>query len=76
MFAEGFRLIAVGILAGSAAALVLSRVLQSFLFGVAPPDPATLIGVGILFAAVAFMACWIPTHRATKVNPVDALRYE
>lgn len=76
VFAEGFRLIAGGILAGSAAALVLSRVLQSFLFGVAPADPATLSGVGILFAAVALLACWIPTHRATRINPVEALRYE
>jgi putative ABC transport system permease protein len=76
VFAQAFRLIAGGILAGSAAAIVLSRVLQSFLFGVAPADPATLIGVGILFTGVAFVACWIPTHRAVKVNPVDALRYE
>jgi putative ABC transport system permease protein len=76
IFAEGFRLIAGGILAGSVAALVLSRVLQSFLFGVAPADPATLIGVGILFAAVALLACWIPTQRAARVNPVEALRYE
>jgi putative ABC transport system permease protein len=76
IFAEGFRLIAGGILAGSAAALVLSRVLQSFLFGVAPADPATLIAVGVLFAAVALIACWIPIHRATRVNPLEALRYE
>ena len=76
VFAEGFRLIAGGILAGLAAALFLSRVLQSFLFGVAPADPTTLIGVGILFAAVALLACWIPTRRATRVNPVEALRYE
>jgi len=76
VFAEGFRLIAGGILAGLAAALVLSRVLQSFLFGVEPTDPITLIGVGVLFAAVAFLACWVPTHRATRVNPVEALRYE
>lgn len=76
IFSEGFRLIAGGILAGSAAALLLSRVLQSFLFGVAPTDPATFIGVAVLFGAVAFIACWIPTRRATKVNPVEALRYE
>ncbi len=73
---DGFRLIASGILAGSAAALVLSRVLKSLLFGVAPADPATVIGVGILFGAVALVACWIPTRRATTVNPAEALRYE
>ena len=76
IFAEGFRLIAGGVLAGIAAALLLSRVLQSFLFGVAPSDPLTFIGVGVLFAVVALLACWVPTHRATQVNPVEALRYE
>jgi putative ABC transport system permease protein len=76
VFAEGFRLIAGGILAGTAAALVLSRVLQSFLFGVEPTDPLTLIGVGVLFTFVALLACWVPTQRATRVNPVEALRYE
>ena len=76
IFEEGFRLIGGGILAGSAAAFVLSQVLKSFLFGVAPADPATFISVGGLFAAVALIACWIPTRRATRVNLVEALRYE
>lgn len=76
IFAEGFRLIAGGVIAGMAAALVLSRVLRSFLFGVEPTDPATLIGVGLLFASVALLACWAPTHRAARVDPLEALRYE
>ncbi|HEX4807637.1 MAG TPA: ABC transporter permease [Bryobacteraceae bacterium] len=76
VFAEGFRLIAGGIISGIAAALVLSRVLKSFLFEVQPTDPATLIGVGFLFASVALFACWAPTRRATKVDPLEALRYE
>ena len=76
IFAEGFRLIAGGVISGIAAALILSRVLRSFLFEVEPTDPATLIGVGLLFASVALLACWVPTHRATRVNPLEALRYE
>ncbi len=76
VFAEGFRLIAGGVISGIAAALVLSRVLKSFLFEVEPTDPATLIVVGLLFASVALLACWAPTRRAAKVDPIEALRYE
>jgi putative ABC transport system permease protein len=54
----------------------LSRVLKSFLFQVEPTDPATLIGVAVLFAGVSLLACWVPTRRAAKVDPVEALRYE
>jgi putative ABC transport system permease protein len=76
VFAEGFRLIAGGVLTGMLAALVLSRVLKSFLYEVEPTDPVTLIGVGLLFTSVALLACWEPTRRATKVDPIEALRYE
>jgi len=76
VFAEGFRLIAGGVVSGVAAALILSRVLKSFLFEVEPTDPATLILVGVLFAMVALLACWVPTRRATRVDPIEALRYE
>jgi putative ABC transport system permease protein len=76
VFSEGFRLIAGGVISGIAAALLLSRVLRSFLFEVEPTDPATLIGVGLLFASVALLACWAPTRRAAKVDPLEALRYE
>jgi putative ABC transport system permease protein len=58
------------------AAIVLSRVLRSFLFEVEPADPLTLIGVGLLFSGVALLACWAPTRRAVKVDPLEALRYE
>ncbi|MES1258663.1 MAG: ADOP family duplicated permease [Acidobacteriota bacterium] len=74
IFAEGLRLIAGGVLSGLLAAIVLSRVLQAFLFGVGATDPATLIGVGLLFAAVALLACFAPGRRAAQVNPMDALR--
>ena len=76
VFAEGFRLIAGGVLSGIAAAIVLSRVLKSFLFEVEPGDPVTLIGVALLFVAVALLACWMPVRRAAKVDPLEALRYE
>jgi putative ABC transport system permease protein len=76
IFAEGFQLIAGGLISGFAAALVLSQVLKSFLFEVQPGDPTTLIAVGLLFSSVALLACWVPTRRAVKVDPVEALRYE
>lgn len=76
IFGEGFRLIAAGVVAGVALAMVLSRVLRSFLFEVQPDDPATLLVVGLLFVGVALLACWVPVRRAEKVDPVEALRYE
>jgi putative ABC transport system permease protein len=76
IFGEGFRLIAAGVLAGVALAMVLSRVLRSFLFEVQPGDPATLVVVGLMFVGVALLACWLPVRRAEKVDPVEALRYE
>ncbi len=76
VFGEGVRLIAGGVAAGAGAALFLSRVLRSFLFGVGATDPITFIGVGLLFGAVALLACWVPVRRAAAVNPIEALRYE
>jgi putative ABC transport system permease protein len=76
IFGEGFRLIAGGVLMGAALAIVLSRVLRSFLFEVQPSDPATLIVVGALFVGVGLLACWMPVRRAAKVDPLEALRYE
>ena len=73
---EGLRLIIGGVIAGIAIALLLSRVLKSLLFGVAPADPPTLIGVAAIFAAVGMLACWAPTRRAGKVDSMEALRYE
>jgi putative ABC transport system permease protein len=76
VFGEGFRLIASGVVLGVALAMILSRVLRSFLFEVEPGDPATLAVVGLLFVAVALLACWVPVRRAEMVDPVEALRYE
>jgi putative ABC transport system permease protein len=73
---EGFRLIAGGVICGTASALLLSRVLRSFLFGVDATDPLTYLGVGLLFGGVALLACWAPIRRAASVDPIEALRYE
>ena len=76
VFAEGFRLIAGGVVAGAAAALLLSGALRTFLYQVQPTDPAMIVGAGLLFAIVGLLACWIPTRRAADVDPLEALRSE
>jgi putative ABC transport system permease protein len=76
ILAEGFRLIAGGVVSGAVAALIVSRVLRSFLFGVGVTDPMTFAGVAILFAGVALLACWVPMRRAAKIDPIEALRYD
>ena len=76
VFADAFRLIAGGVAAGIVAAVVLSRGLTSFLFEVETTDPLTLIGVGVLFASVALLACWVPSRRAARIDPLEALRSE
>ena len=76
MFAEGFRLIGGGVAAGLGASVLLSRAIRSFLFEVEATDPLTLIGVSLLFGCLALLACWEPTSRAAKVDPIEALRYE
>jgi putative ABC transport system permease protein len=76
VFREGLRLIAGGVVVGLVLAVLVSRVLSSFLFGVAAADPLTFTIVGILFSAVALFACWAPIRRAAAVDPIESLRYE
>lgn len=76
IFTEGFRLIGGGLILGIAFAFVLSHVLRTFLFRVGPDDPATLLTACVSFAAVALLACWVPSRRAASVEPAEALRYE
>lgn len=73
---QGAMIVASGLTVGLLTALVVGRMVSDFLVGVAPSDPATYIGVSILLAVVAFVATYIPTRRATKVDPMVALRYE
>jgi predicted permease len=73
---EGAKMAVLGILIGLAAALGLTRLLANMLFGVSPHDPLTLAGVVSLLVLVALAACYIPARRATKVEPMEALRYE
>jgi ABC-type antimicrobial peptide transport system permease subunit len=73
---QGLRTIFIGVVAGIAGSLVLTRTMESLLFGVTPTDPLTLGGVTLLLVGAALLACFIPARRATKVDPIVALRYE
>jgi putative ABC transport system permease protein len=73
---QGLLLTLAGLGLGTTGALALSGLLSKLLFGVAPQDPVTLIGVMLVLGGVALVACWIPAWRATRVSPLEALRGE
>jgi putative ABC transport system permease protein len=73
---QGMWTTAVGVLVGAAGTFALTRLMSSLLFGVSPFDPFTLAGVVVLLAGVSLLACWLPARKATRVDPLTALRYE
>ena len=76
VLARGLLLTLIGIAIGIAGGLVLTRFLSGVLFGISPTDPLTFAGVPSLLAFAALLACFLPARRATKVDPMTALRYE
>jgi len=72
----GLRLVAIGVVVGLIVSLALGRILATQLWGVSAYDPWTLVCVPVLLLITGFLACWFPAHRAARVNPLVALRYE
>ena len=70
------KLVAAGVTLGLLAAVFATGFLRTQLFGITPRDPTTFLGVAILLALLALVATYVPAHRATKVDPMVALRYE
>jgi putative ABC transport system permease protein len=76
ILSQGLRTIFIGVVIGIAASLALTRTVESLLFGVTATDPLTFGGVTLLLVSAALLACFVPARRATKVDPMVALRYE
>ena len=71
---QAMRLTAIGVGIGLAASYAVTRLMASLLFGVSANDPPTFVGVALILAASALLAAWVPAHRATRVDPMVALR--
>jgi len=76
MVTQGMILAFIGVVIGVASGLALTRVMRSLLFGVKPWDPVVFVVTAILLSIVALFACLIPARRASRVDPMVALRYE
>ena len=73
---RGMKLTVIGVLIGIAGAAALTRLMHSLLFNTSTTDPITFILISVLLSVAAFLACYIPARRATRVDPMVALRYE
>jgi putative ABC transport system permease protein len=73
---EGMRVVVIGLASGLAGAAIMTRFFRSMLFDVRPTDPVTFLSVSAILAGVAFFACYVPAKRATRVDPLAALREE
>jgi putative ABC transport system permease protein len=73
---QGLRTISIGVTIGIAGSLALTRTVESLLFGVTSTDPLTFVSVTLLLVGAALLACYVPARRATKVDPMVALRCE
>jgi putative ABC transport system permease protein len=73
---EGARIALFGVAAGLIAAIALTRLLRTFLYGISSSDPATFLAVAFLLTLISVAACYFPARRATRVDPIVALRYE
>jgi ABC-type antimicrobial peptide transport system permease subunit len=73
---QGMLLTAIAVALGLSAAWAVAKFSSSLLYGVGPHDVATFTAVPLFLAAIALLACWIPSRRATKLDPQTALRYE
>jgi ABC-type antimicrobial peptide transport system permease subunit len=73
---QGLTLVGIGLVLGLAGSVGVTRFLKTLLFGVTATDPVTFVGISALVVLVALAACYLPARRATRVDPMQALRYE
>jgi putative ABC transport system permease protein len=73
---QGMSLVLLGLGSGLALAVMFAWIFRGLLFQVSPADPLPLVAISALLGCVALLACWLPAHRATRIDPIEALRHE